>query len=96
MSFAMEFRLVFIDAWIETHGEINRDVLSDHFGLSAPQTSIELRRFQDRFPDRIRYDASAKAFVPDSDQPAYPRHVHGPVLAATQFVREAIDAEATG
>ena len=56
-------RMQFIENALEVFGFINRGHLRRKFGLSDAQAALDLREFQKRKPNLIRYDPKQKAFV---------------------------------
>jgi hypothetical protein len=48
---------------LRIYGFINREHLERKFGISTPQASLDLQRFQQASPHLIRYDQSRKAYV---------------------------------
>lgn len=59
---AIEQRLEWIRVRIVIWGHINRAQIVEHFGISVPQASTDLRRAQERWPDLMIYDRSAKRY----------------------------------
>lgn len=60
-------RLEFIESKLVWEGRINRGDLVDTFGVSVPQASSDLKQYQERAPENIEYDASAKCYVATAD-----------------------------
>lgn len=60
---SVERRLEFIDFRLYWDGHVNRGDLVDHFGVSVPQASGDLSRYQEAAPHNVIYDKSAKAYV---------------------------------
>lgn len=58
-----ERRLAFIDFRLQFEGRINRSDLSTFFGISSPQASQDLARYQSMAPNNLRYDASSKTYL---------------------------------
>ncbi len=48
---------------LEVYGFINRKHLQRKFGISQPQASKDLQRFQRDNPDALIYDVSKKCYV---------------------------------
>lgn len=44
-------------------GRLNRKDLEDEFGISTPQASTDLRRYQEAAPGNIEYDATQKVYL---------------------------------
>ena len=55
-------RLRFIDSMMDYYGWMNREHLTDFFGISVPQASNDLGDYQMDFPDNIVYNLSAKRY----------------------------------
>ena len=71
-TFAVIVRLMWIDGVIENDGEINRREISQAFGISTPQASLDLRRYMELNPGRIAYDVRGKRYVQvDGSRPLY-------------------------
>ena len=56
-------RLEFIDFRLRWDGRINRSDLTEHFGISVPQASLDIARYLELAPDNLRYDRSARVYV---------------------------------
>lgn len=74
MRWGVERRLEFLEYRIYWEGRFNRGSLVDEFGISVPQASNDIRRYEELAPGNITYDAPAKAFcaLPDF-RPAFYR-----------------------
>ena len=55
-------RLEFIEFRLYWEGGINRGDIVDQFGVSVPQASKDLSRYQDLAPDNMAYDKSLKRY----------------------------------
>lgn len=55
-------RLRFIDSMMNYYGWMNREHLTDFFGISVPQASKDIGDYQMEFPDNIVYNLSAKRY----------------------------------
>ena len=55
-------RLRFIDSMMDYYGWMNREHLTDFFGISVPQASKDIGDYQMEFPDNIVYNLSAKRY----------------------------------
>jgi len=64
MRWAQEHRVAFIGYRLMTAGAVNRRDLIRKFGISQPQASTDLRRFDEKHPGAMRYDKSRKSYVP--------------------------------
>lgn len=70
--FAVIVRLMWIDGVIDNDGEINRCEIRQAFGISAPQASLDLRRYMELNPGRIAYDVRRKRYVQvEGSRPLY-------------------------
>jgi hypothetical protein len=79
IRWGIEQRLEFIEFRLFWEGGINRSALKQQFGISIPQASNDLRRYEEQAPGNLVYDKSLKRyfaspsftpkfFVPDADQ----------------------------
>jgi hypothetical protein len=65
-----ERRLEFIDFRLYWEGRVNRSDLIDFFGISVPQASLDLTKYQEMAPQNAIYDRTEKAYlVSDSFSP---------------------------
>ncbi len=62
MRWNIERRLEFIDFRLYWEGRINRKDLTEFFGISVPQASADLRKYQEKAPNNIEYDKSGKFY----------------------------------
>ncbi|MEG3619814.1 WYL domain-containing protein [Magnetovibrio sp. PR-2] len=60
-----QFRLRFIEARLFWSGRINRADIINHFGVSQPQASTDLKLYQKLAPGNAIYDSSAKTYRAD-------------------------------
>src|SRR6267142_5689973 len=58
-----EQRLEFIEFRLFWEGGVNRSDIIDVFGVSVPQASKDLSLYQERAPDNVTYDKSAKRYI---------------------------------
>lgn len=81
---AQIFRLIWIDAYVSAIVTgLRRADLCLAFGISQPQASTDLGRFQLLFPDRIKYDSTKKAyFRSTTSSPIFDRESHVAILSA--------------
>lgn len=56
-------RLEFIDFRLYWDGRINRADLTDHFGISVPQASLDLARYQEIAPQNLTYERREKVYL---------------------------------
>ncbi len=79
IRWGIEQRLEFIEFRLFWEGGINRSSLRRQFGISIPQASNDLKRYEEQAPGNLVYDKSLKRyfasptfkpkfFVPDADQ----------------------------
>lgn len=64
MSWFTERRLDFIDYRLAVAGEVQRSDLVNTFGISVPQASADIGAFMRLYPKAMRYDSTAKRYVP--------------------------------
>lgn len=64
LTYAVERRLDYIDFRLAVHGSIRRGDIIDVFGVSMGQASGDLAEFILLYPKALRYDKSAKQYVP--------------------------------
>lgn len=57
-------RLSFIDWRMLTYPSLRREHITETFGISDSIASQDINEFIRQFPDAIRYDKSAKQYVP--------------------------------
>ncbi|MGB4598619.1 MAG: WYL domain-containing protein [Trichlorobacter sp.] len=57
-------RLQFLEFKLYWEGRVNRGDLTAEFGISIPQASVDLTKYQEMAPHNISYDASGKYYVP--------------------------------
>jgi len=68
-----EKRLEFIDFRLRWDGRLNRSDLSDFFGVSTPQASLDISRYVEIAPQNVRYDRSERTYLAtESFQPLFP------------------------
>ena len=64
-----ERRLEFIDYRLHWDGHLNRSDLTSFFGISVPQSSLDLAEYIKRAPGNLTYDTSTKVYrAPSSFQ----------------------------
>ena len=57
-----ERRLEFIDYRLRWDGQINRSSITDFFGISVPQASLDLNEYAKLAPDNLQYDMRARVY----------------------------------
>lgn len=67
LRWGVEKRLEFIEFRLFWEGRINRKDLIDTFGVSIPQSSVDLNRYLGRAPDNMVYDKSIKCYLAGKD-----------------------------
>lgn len=68
-----EKRLEFIDFRLRWDGRLNRSDLSDFFGVSTPQASLDISRYVEMAPQNVSYDRSERTYLATLDfQPLFP------------------------
>jgi hypothetical protein len=63
IALPVQLRLRFIECVVEFYGSINRTLLTEYFGLSMPQVSLDLKLYMDIAPANIVYDGTRRAYV---------------------------------
>jgi hypothetical protein len=63
LTFAMTYRMRFIDFLLAQYGLVNRSAIVSYFGLSAQQASNDLAMYQELAPQNMVYDLTAKAYL---------------------------------
>jgi hypothetical protein len=65
-------RLEFIDFRLRWDGKLNRSDLTDFFGISVPQASLDIAKYTEQAPGNLTYDRSSRVYVAGpSFQPLY-------------------------
>ncbi|ABK43867.1 conserved hypothetical protein [Magnetococcus marinus MC-1] len=67
LRWGVERRMEFIEFRLFWEGRINRRDLIEKFGVSVPQASADLGKYQEVAPENIHYDIRAKCYYPDKD-----------------------------
>jgi predicted DNA-binding transcriptional regulator YafY len=63
LRWGTERRLEFIEFRLYWDGRVNRADLTREFGISVPQASLDLSRYQQLAPDNMTYDKSVKTYL---------------------------------
>lgn len=63
LRWGIERRMAFLDACLFWSGQVNRSDLMERFGISVPQASFDLARYQELAPGNLIYDRSRKTYV---------------------------------
>ncbi len=61
---SVQRRLKFIEFRLFWEGQINRSDIMEQFGVSVPQASGDLKRYQEIAPGFVRYDSRLKTYCP--------------------------------
>ncbi|OJY95524.1 MAG: hypothetical protein BGP25_06450 [Lysobacterales bacterium 63-13] len=59
-------RLAFIERRLYWEGTLSRQDLVDRFGISAPQASMDVHRYDELVPGNVEFDRSRKVYVPST------------------------------
>lgn len=62
MKYAIEQRLRFIDFLVHHYGSINREALTDYYGISTPQASLDIKEYIGLAPGNLEYSTSLKRY----------------------------------
>lgn len=62
MGWFEDRRLEWIGEMLSIYGFINREHLERKFGISTPQASLDLKKFQEQFPDVCTYNTTTKRY----------------------------------
>lgn len=60
--FGQGYRLRFIEKMLLHYGTLNRSILSDYFGISTPQASLDIQAYIALAPRNVEYDMSNKTY----------------------------------
>jgi hypothetical protein len=87
-------RLAFVDFRLRWDGRINRSDLTDFFGISVPQASLDIARYTELAPQNLAYDRSSRVYqITESFHPLYtenqPQRYLNELLASETGVLEA-------
>ena len=106
LSWGLESRLQFIDFRLRWERRINRMDLTEHFGISVPQASLDIAKYMELAPSNLTYDRSSKTYTAaPSFRPLYQRssaqHYLAELLAtkmgviepAASFIGSALEAD---
>ncbi len=63
LRWGVERRLEFAEFRIVWDGRLNRNDITEFFGISTPQAAADISRYQELAPNNITYDKSAKCYV---------------------------------
>jgi predicted DNA-binding transcriptional regulator YafY len=66
-------RLEFIDFRLQWDGRLNRSDVTDFFGISVPQASLDIARYLELRPGNMEYDRSSRVYLATSNfTPVFP------------------------
>lgn len=86
-------RLEFIDFRLRWDGKLNRSDLTDFFGISVPQASLDIAKYTEQAPDNLTYDRSSKVYVAGAGfQPLYTSSDSGRFLSELLSQAAGLDA----
>lgn len=93
MTRGQMLRMIWIDGVLEMGGRppLRRALICHGFGLSVPQVSIDLKRFQALFPGRMAYDKSAKVYRAGGRPAVFTALDHAAVFSAMRAAGEAVE-----
>lgn len=63
MRWEIEKRLEFIESRLYWEGTVNRKNITERFGISVPQASADLKKYQEIAPENIQYDNQKKQYL---------------------------------
>ncbi len=70
---SQERRLEFIDFRLRWDGRLNRGDLTDFFGISVPQASLDIAKYLELAPKNLEYDRSSRVYLACARfRPLYP------------------------
>lgn len=82
-------RLEFLDFRLRWDGRFNRKDLTEHFGTSVPQSSLDIARYLEMAPGNLEYDRRSRVYVATKKfKPLFPssdaqRYLNGLLAQAT-------------
>ncbi|MGK6310834.1 WYL domain-containing protein [Variovorax sp. DT-64] len=80
-SWSQDRRLKFIEFRLRWDGRVNRGDLMEFFGISAPQASADLAKYNEAAPMNLAYDLKAKSYMRTAGfTPMYARSALGAYL----------------
>ncbi len=91
LRWGVEQRLEFIESRVFWDGGINRSEITEHFGVSVPQASNDLARYNELAPKNLDYDRSEKRyFASDTFKPVFSNP------NAEAYLAQAVQTDANG
>ena len=86
---SIQRRLEFIEFRLFWEGSLQRSDISEQFGVSIPQTSLDIAKYREAAPENIEYDASAKRFVPSTKfEPVFYQPNPGRYLSQLKAIKD--------
>jgi len=64
ISWGQDRRLQFIDFRLRWSGQLNRTDLTEYFGISIPQASLDVSLYSSHAPGNLEYDRGTKTYLP--------------------------------
>ena len=96
-TFAVIVRMMWIDDVVDSEGQINRADIMRAFAISAPQASLDLRRYMATNPRRIAYDVRAKTYVQiEGTKPLFDRDSRVAAEEIVYRVRKVLNGNCAG
>jgi predicted DNA-binding transcriptional regulator YafY len=90
-------RLEFIDFRLRWDGRLNRSDLTDFFGISVPQASLDIAKYTELAPTNLNYDRSSRVYIASTDfKPLYPSSDSGRYLNELLSHACGLDSEESG
>jgi hypothetical protein len=62
MNQNMQGRLRFIDFLLTSYGHVNRSAITNFYGLSMAQASLDIRAYMEQAPGNVEYDKTMKTY----------------------------------
>lgn len=88
ITWGQDRRLQFIDFRLRWSGQLNRTDLTEYFGISVPQASLDVSLYSSLTPDNLLYDRGTKAYLSGpAFKPLYQR------TSAKRFLAELLATE---
>lgn len=66
-TWCVEYRMAWIKESVEIFGQINRENIIWKFRVSEPQSSVDLAKVAERWPDLMTYNRSTKRYERNGD-----------------------------
>ena len=84
-------RLMWIDAFVQTNvAPLRRRHICSAFDISNPQAALDMKRFKELYPGRLKYDATAKGYrAADGSSPVFQSVELSWILTATDLAAQA-------